>query len=99
MNLVQDVLETRNPNAMRLLKTDAPEVAAIVTKMNDNLFKARKHISKYIDDEDLQAIYDPTKNKVYLNRAYRIHDDPNFTASIKNLDNATRKRIEDFLRK
>ena len=98
-DLVQDVLETRNPNAMRLLKTDAPEVAAIVTKMNDNLFKARKHISKYIDDEDLQAIYDPTKNKVYLNRAYRIHDDPNFTASIKNLDNATIKRIEDFLRK
>lgn len=48
---------------MRLLKTDAPEVAAIVTKMNDNLFKARKHISKYIDDEDLQAIYDPTKIK------------------------------------
>ena len=98
-NLIQDIFETRNPESMRILKQQAPEVATIVTQMNLNMAKARNHISKYVDDEELKAIYDPKQNKVYLNRAYQIHDDPNFSASIKNLDMGTRKRIEDFLKK
>jgi len=98
-DLIQKVLETGDKQALNKLQIEAPKVHDIVKKMQTNLSGLRKSISKNIKDEELKAIYDPNKKEVYLNRAYRIHDDPNFNASIKKLDSATRNNIENFLRK
>ena len=96
---IQKVLELRDADALRFLKTNAPEVAEIVNKMTKNLKLMRRKIAKKVTNEDLKAIYDPVKKKVYLNRSYRIYDDPNFSKDIKDVPPHVRKDVEDFLRK
>jgi hypothetical protein len=96
---IQKVLELRDADALRFLKTNAPEVAEIVNKMTKNLKLMRRKIAKKVTNEDLKAIYDPVKKKVYLNRSYRIYDDPNFSKDIKDVPAHVRKDVEDFLRK
>ena len=96
---IQKVLELRDADALRFLKTNAPEVAEIVNKMTKNLKLMRRKIAKKVTNEDLKAIYDPAKKKVYLNRSYRIYDDPNFSKDIKDVPPHVRKDVEDFLRK
>ena len=96
---IQKVLELRDADALRFLKTNAPEVAEIVNKMTKNLKLMRRKIAKKVTNEDLKAIYDPVKKKVYLNRSYRIYDDPNFSKDIKDVPPHVRKDVEAFLRK
>jgi hypothetical protein len=97
-NLIQEVLETRSSDAMRQLKQNAPEVAQIVSTMNNNLRTMRTAISKKLTNEDLLAKYDPQRKKIYLNRSYRIYDDPNFSKDIKDIPPQIRKDVEDYLR-
>ena len=96
---IQKVLELRDADALRFLKTNAPEVAEIVNKMTKNLKLMRRKIAKKVTNEQLDAIYNPVKKKVYLNRSYRIYDDPNFSKDIKDVPPHVRKGVEDFLRK
>ena len=96
---IQKVLELRDADALRFLKTNAPEVAEIVNKMTKNLKLMRRKIAKKVTNEQLDAIYNPVKKKVYLNRSYRIYDDPNFSKDIKDVPPHVRKDVEDFLRK
>ena len=96
---IQKVLELRDADALRFLKTNAPEVAEIVNKMTNNLKLMRRKIAKKVTNEKLDAIYNPVKKKVYLNRSYRIYDDPNFSKDIKDVPAHVRKGVEDFLRK
>ena len=96
---IQKVLELRDADALRFLKTNAPEVAEIVNKMTKNLKLMRRKIAKKVTNEQLDAIYNPVKKKVYLNRSYRIYDDPNFSKDIKDVPAHVRKGVEDFLRK
>ena len=42
----------------------------------------RRKIAKKVTNEQLDAIYNPVKKKVYLNRSYRIYDDHNFSKDI-----------------
>lgn len=96
---IQKVLELRDAEALRFLKTNAPEVAEVVNKMTKNLKLMRRKIAKKVTNEQLDAIYNPVKKKVYLNRSYRIYDDPNFSKDIKDVPAHVRKGVEDFLRK
>ena len=47
---------------------------------------------------NLRAAYDPDKNKVWLNRTYRIHDDPSFSREIKDIPTDVRAGVEKYLR-
>ena len=98
-DLIQVFLETGDEQALRMLKQEAPETAKITQRMFDNVTTMRSSIAKYTDHEDLKAIYDPKKKKVYLNRTYRIHDDPSFSRDIKDVKDHVRKDVEDYLRK
>jgi len=96
---IQKVLELGDEQALLFLRGNAPKVAEIVSKMTDNIRFMRKKISKKVDNEDLKAIYDPDKKKVYLNRSYRIYDDPNFSRDIKDVPPHVRADVENYLRK
>ena len=96
---IQKVLELGDEQAMLYLQNNAPEAAKLVKDMVGNIKFLRKKISKKIDNEDLKAIYDPDKKKVYLNRSYRIYDDPNFSRDIKDVPPHIRADVENYLRK
>ena len=48
---------------------------------------------------NLQQLYDPNKKKVWLNRSYRIYDDPSFSREIKNISPDVRAGVEKYLRR
>ena len=98
-NLIQVFLETGDKQALKMLQQEAPKTAKITQRMFNNIKGMRSSIAKHTDHEDLKAIYDPKRKKVYLNRTYRIHDDPSFSRDIKDIKDHVRKDVEDYLRK
>jgi hypothetical protein len=95
---IQRVLELRDAQALKELRIEAPEVATIVNKMTKNIHNMRRTLSKHVEDPELKAIYDPAKKKVYLNRSYRIYDDPSFSRELKDIDPIVREQAEHYLR-
>ena len=79
-----------------MLQQEAPKTAKITQRMFNNIKGMRSSIAKHTDHEDLKAIYDPKRKKVYLNRTYRIHDDPSFSRDIKDVKDHVRKDVEDY---
>jgi len=85
--------------ALRTLLQEAPDVARIAREMAKNIREARKPIAGRIKNAKVKAMYDPNKKKVWLNRSYRIYDDPSFSREIKNISPDVRAGVEKYLRR
>jgi len=85
--------------ALRTLLQEAPDVARIAREMAKNIREARKPIAGRIKNAKVKAMYDPNKKKVWLNRSYRIYDDPSFSREIKDIPTDVRAGIEKYLRR
>ena len=95
--LVNGVLDGEQA-ALRTLLQEAPDVARIARQMTKNIRDARRPIAGRIKNAELKAAYDPNKNKVWLNRSYRIYDDPTFSREIKDIPTDVRAGVEKYLR-
>ena len=85
--------------ALRTLVREAPDVARIAREMAKNIRGARKPIAGRIKNAKVKAMYDPDKKKVWLNRSYRIYDDPSFSREIKDIPPDVRAGVEKYLRR
>ena len=95
--LVNKVLDGEQA-ALRTLLQEAPDVARIARQMVKNVKDSRRPLSGRMTNVNLRAAYDPDKNKVWLNRTYRIHDDPSFSREIKDIPTDVRAGVEKYLR-
>jgi len=95
--LVNGVLDGEQA-ALRTLLQEAPDVARIARQMTKNIRDARRPIAGRIKNAKLKAAYDPNKNKVWLNRSYRIYDDPTFSREIKDIPTDVRAGVEKYLK-
>ena len=95
--LINGVLDGEAGALKKLLQED-PNVARIAREMTKNIRDARRPLSGRMKNAKLKAMYDPDKNKVWLNRTYRIHDDPSFSREIKDIPTDVRAGVEHYLR-
>jgi len=95
--LVNRVLDGEQA-ALRTLLQEAPDVARVARQMVKNVKDSRRPLSGRMTNVNLRAAYDPDKNKVWLNRTYRIHDDPSFSREIKDIPTDVRAGVEKYLR-
>jgi hypothetical protein len=95
--LVNGVLDG-DPTALTKLLQEAPDVARIARQMTKNIKDARRPVAGNIKNVKLKAIYDPDTKKVWLNRTYRIYDDPSFSRKIKDIPTEVRAGVEHYLR-
>ena len=95
--LVNRVLDG-DPTALTKLLQEAPDVARIARQMTKNIKNARRPVAGNIKNVKLKAIYDPDTKKVWLNRTYRIYDDPSFSRKIKDIPTEVRAGVEHYLR-
>ena len=71
----------------------------VVTKLDPNPhFPKSKNMLCARGNAGIQAIYDPDTKKVWLNRTYRIYDDPSFSRKIKDIPTEVRAGVEHYLR-
>ena len=95
--LVNGVLDGE-AGALRTLMQEAPNVARIARTMAKNVRDSRRPIAGRMKNAKLRAMYDPDTKKVWLNRSYRIYDDPSFSREIKDIPNEVRAGVEHYLR-
>tara|TARA_R110001592_G_scaffold52426_1_gene160405 strand:+ start:1342 stop:5151 length:3810 start_codon:yes stop_codon:yes gene_type:complete len=95
--LVNGVLDGEAGALKKLLQED-PNVARIAREMTKNIRDSRRPLAGRMKNAKLKAMYDPDKNKVWLNRTYRIHDDPSFSREIKDIPTDVRAGVENYLR-
>ena len=96
--LVNGVLDGEQA-ALRTLLQEAPDVARIAREMAKNIKEARKPIAGRIKNAKVKAKYDPDTKKVWLNRSYRIYDDPSFSREIKDIPPDVRAGVEKYLKR
>jgi len=96
--LVNNIL-SRDMKSLRELQNIAPEVARLAVTMANNIKRARIPVAGNIKGgSKLKAVYDPVKNKVWLNRSYRIYDDPSFSRNIKDIDEKIIANVQHYLK-
>ena len=96
-NLINDVLNG-NKKSLATLQTEAPKVAKLANQMFKNIKKSRKLASGNIKNVTMKNKWDPEKKEVWLNRSYRIYDDPTFSRDIKKIPHDVRAGVEHYLR-
>jgi len=96
-NVVNEAL-AGSKQARAILEKDAPEALVVVDKMRENLIGLGLDLQKITKGELQFTIGDNLET--YLNRTYRIYDDPNYLrGGVKDLPDDVLKNAEDFFRK
>jgi len=96
-NVVNEAL-AGSKQAREVLEKDAPEALVVVDKMRENLKILGIDLQKITKGELQFTIGDNLET--YLNRTYRIYDDPNYLrGGVKDLPDDVVKNAEDFFRR